>query len=180
MRNSFRVALAAAGTIVLAGAFASPALAATDGSTDATVTVTGGELSITVPATVALSDAAPGGTASGTVANTTVTDTRAGTDGWNVSYTVLAFSNTDLGESIPLANLTATPGSASATSGVGIFAAAAPTIGQGSGAIFGATGVHGNNSATWDTSLALTIPADGLAGVYSTTFIQSVTTDAVG
>jgi hypothetical protein len=42
------------------------------------------------------------------------------------------------------------------------------------GRVQDATDVDGNNTATWDPTIAVTIPADALAGTYSTSFTHSV------
>ncbi|WP_162942832.1 hypothetical protein [Cryobacterium soli] len=187
MRHSTRLAISAVGAIALAGAFASPAFATVispSDDTEATVTVAGGSLSITVPDSVDFGEVAPIQTndpdslASSQVAlrGTAITDTRAGTEGWEVTYSVTPFVNTTTGEALPIDNFFVNPNTTDGVpNGVLTVQPGNPSTGA-TGTIYSAYNVHGNNDAAWTTYLTLKIPANALAGEYTGTFTQSITT----
>jgi hypothetical protein len=186
MRNSTRVAITAVGALVLTGAFASPAFATVDnttGDTSATVTVTGGGLSISVPSSTYFDAVAPIQSyddanlakSYAQVQNTAVTDTRAGTEGWEVTYSVTPFVNAITKEELPAEKIFVNPGGNNGPTGTVTAQAGLPTTGA-TGPIYSGTNVHGNNSVGWSTSITVTIPADALAGDYAGTFTQSITT----
>jgi len=168
MRTATRAGLALVGAVVLAGTTATAASAATDATT-ATVAVTAGALSISVPDSTTLSDAAPGGVATGTLADITVSDLTADELGWTADVTVTAFTSGD--ETLPASGFTYDTGSAVTTGTTTVT----PTDTGATGVVQQATAVRGNNTAEWDAALSLQIPADALAASsYTATITHSV------
>ncbi len=149
------------------------------GDPDTTVTfaVTSGELSMTAPTAANLGSAPPGGTASGALGAVTVTDDRALL---SASWTATA-EETDwttgassTPETIPAADGTYTPGSITTTGTVTsvtgtpitLSSTVAKTVVTGSGV--------GDNTASWNPTIAVAIPAAAVNGTYTGTLTQSV------
>ena len=176
MRKITLAALAFAGAAALAGVTAVPAFAADD-TTPVTVTVSAGALSINAPASESLWEDTPGTSVVTMMQPTVVSDKRSGTAGWVVTVT------------LPVLTGTATSGNATiATTGAGYEAQNADTTGTvwvtkaasftnltTAKTIQTATGVSGNNGATWYGALTIPVPADALADTYSGTLTLSVT-----
>ena len=171
-----KVIIATAAALFAGGgvlAFAVPAFAAT-APTPVTAQVGSGALSIsapivsvnlgTVPAsTSAQSESAPLGAV-------LVTDARAGTLGWVATVSATAFTGP---QTISASALTYTPGTALVV-GVATVTPSTVTGLTAAGAVQTATGVIGINTAAWTPTVAVTIPADALAGTYSSTITHSV------
>ena len=139
-----------------------------------TAEVNGGDLSISAPGSVALGTFLPGTTVNSVdINNNVVTDARAGNLGWTAS--------------VQSTNLTPASGSAILATQMG-YAHLAPATVTGTATVESqsptdlstakpvqvASGVAGNNSATWGYNLSLTIPSDALAGTYNGTITHSV------
>jgi hypothetical protein len=161
------------GTLV----FAEPAFADTSDGTPLTFQVTGGALAITVPTgpvslgSVAASASAQ--TVSAPLGTITVTDSRGGTDGWTVTAGAVDFTGPenisvgtvgDSGYTTPGASTTGVS-NVSATSLDSLF----PTA-----VVQTATDVAGVNSATWNPTISVIIPANAVTGTYSSTITHSV------
>jgi len=167
----FAVTLAAlAGTVTSASA-------ATTGETVTTFAVSADSsgLAITVPVSKNLGSGAPGSSISTTLGAVTVSDTRALLLGnWTASVSATDFSHatvTGANGTIGAANVSYSPGTASASSGL-------PAAGAGgsleqSRTAFSRTGV-GNSSATWDPTVTVSVPAQAVGGTYSGTITHSV------
>jgi hypothetical protein len=158
MRSLTRISLALAGSAALVGSMALPASAV---DTTATVTVSGGVLTMTAPTTLAFGSIAPGGTATGALADVAVNDARAGVIGWSSTVTLGVFTSVTR----PAAGFTASSfsyasGAAVETGTVTVTAATASASG---GAVQTATDVSGNNTATWGSTVSVGIPANALA-----------------
>ncbi|WUH89790.1 WxL domain-containing protein [Streptomyces sp. NBC_00433] len=157
---------------------AASASAASSGSTPVTVTVTTGTLDITVPAgPVSLGTVpalATAQTVSAQLGNVTVTDSRGGTTGW----TVTANGNDFIGPSSTISVSTA--GSSTYTSPLAAVTGTASVAPSDlnplypPGPVQTATGVVGVNSATWNPTITLNLPANTVAGTYTSTIIHSV------
>ncbi|WP_159620647.1 hypothetical protein [Arthrobacter zhaoguopingii] len=169
MRTISRISLSVTASAVLVGSLALPASAA---DTTATVQVTAGGLGISAPAGAGLSSLAPGGTASATVAGVTVTDERAGTIGWNAAVIMTNFTGTTNTNVIPATAASYAPGAAVST-GTATVAATSQTDLSTAKAVQTATGVVGNNTATWDATLSVTAPANALADTYTAVLTHS-------
>lgn len=150
---------------------ASPASAATN----TTFSLTSGALSVTVGGTAALTNAptsVAAQTISGNLGTVTVDDARGGTAGWTASAISSAFTGTGLSLSTAV-NYTGGVVTKTGTSTVadGTQKALGPIIAT---AVVTATGVSGNNTATWNPLLAVTMPAGALAGNYFGTVTTSI------
>src|SRR4051812_19281972 len=112
--------LAAAGLLLGVGV-ASPANA---GDTTTTFVVSGGALTVSVPASAALGSVAPGASLSAQLGSVSVTDLRALlTAAWTASVSSTAFTTGGgtTAETVPLSAVSYWSGAATATSGVGTF-----------------------------------------------------------
>ncbi|TFD83512.1 hypothetical protein E3T61_20960 [Cryobacterium lactosi] len=177
MRTITRASIALIGAIALTGTTALSATAATDPpkDTDATVTVQGGDLTLDVPAALTLNSTGPGAPATGSLGTVTVTDATASTVGWTASITVSDF--TSLVANSPVIPATAFSYTASAATptgaGQGVVTGSGTVTGGASSTVQTATAA-GNNAATWTAEVALTIPANALAGDYTGTLTHSL------
>jgi hypothetical protein len=169
-------------TLILVGAagifslgLAGPVSAA---ETSATVTVTGGALSITVPVSAGnlgtRADTVLGGTISGPLGQVQVTDARAAAAGSGWVATVISTAFTP--PSGPTIGATAVGYTAGPITKVGTatFTANDPTNLTGVVAAVTATGITGDNSATWDPTINVFVAGGMAAGVYSGTITHSV------
>jgi hypothetical protein len=152
-----------------------------DPDTTITFTVTTGLLSMTAPTSANLTTGtgAPGTTISGSLGSVTVTDDRAAL---SPDWTVLA-SETDWttgggtsAETIPATDATYDPGDFTTVGTISVAAASTPPIALANTTVpvvLGTAGV-GDNSATWDPTIAVAIPAFAVGGDYTGTLAQSV------
>jgi hypothetical protein len=157
---------------------AAPAWAATSGGTTASFTLTGGTLSITVPTVPVSLGSSPEAVASqvisGSLGQVQVNDARnpAAGSGWVATVISAAF--------------TPTPGTAIAASAVSYSAGAITKVGTATYtannpgdltatvAVVTATGITGDNSATWNPTISIIVPGGATAGVYSALITHSV------
>jgi uncharacterized repeat protein (TIGR01451 family) len=170
------------GNLILASTVSSAALAnnCLPGSSDSrcgtSIPVVLGVLSITAPASADLGTTAPGGTASGQLGAVRVTDDRAGVVGWTATVSATDFT-TGAGrptETIPVGDVQylidglATTGSATftPTPGTVLSGAAQPIV--------TATNVAGDNSASWNPLIQVSVPSGAVWGTYATTITHSV------
>jgi hypothetical protein len=171
MTIAYATALLIGGAAVLT--FAAPAFAAT-GPTPVTVEVSAGVLAISVPVGADLGTVSASASAQPVTAllgPVLVTDARGGILGWVTSAGSTDFTGAG---AIPAAAMTYTPGQATV---VGI-ASVAPTnltaMTAGGGTVQTASSVTGVNTATWNPSIVVTIPAGAVAGTYHATITHSV------
>ncbi len=163
----------AAGMLILG--LAGPASAA---ETSATVTVTGGALSMTVPANAGnlgtLENTVSGGTISGQLGAVQVSDARAAAagSGWVVTVISTAFTPTS-GPTIGAAAVGYTAGAITKV-GTATFTANNPTNLTGVVPAVTATAITGDDSATWNPTINVFVAGGMAAGVYSGTITQSV------
>jgi hypothetical protein len=163
---------------LLAFGFALPASAAGPGQSAATVTVTGGALSITVPTDGGnlgtRSDTVLGGTISGPLGVVQVSDARsaAAGSGWVASVIASAFTP-PAGPAIAASAVAYNAGTITKV-GTATFTANDPANLTGVVAAVTATGITGDNSATWNPTITVTVPGGVAAGVYSATITHSV------
>ncbi len=164
-----------AGSLVLA--LAGTASAA-PGTTTATVTITGGSLSISVPAVAgSLGTAANtvvGETISGPLGAVTVSDARSAVagSGWVASAISTAFTP-PAGPTIAASAVGYTAGPITKV-GTATFTANDPADLTGASPVVTATGITGDNSATWTPTINVAVPAGTAPAVYSATITHSV------
>jgi hypothetical protein len=186
MRRALTAAvLAVLAVVAIAGAGA-PAFAGRGHKGDkgerTTVVPDAGTLSISVPATADLGTTGPGSTAAGKLGTVTVSDTR---NLLTVSWTASVISSdftTGGGtppETIPASVVSYWSGSATDTSGIGVFTPGQPNASLAvpiatSKAAFTVTLGIGNNSASWNPNLRIAVPLTALAGKYTGTVTHSV------
>jgi hypothetical protein len=146
------------------------------------ITIAGGALAITVPASTALPGAAPSGTTSAPLGTVTVTDQRGiASASWTATVTGTAFvtGGGTAPETIPSTQVTYWSGPATATAGTGTF-----TTGQASAGAavnltaprtaFSLTSGSPVNSVSWNPTLSVSVPAAAVAGTYTATITHSV------
>jgi hypothetical protein len=165
---------------LMAAATALPADGATSGGTTATFQLSGGALSITVPATANLGTAATGATAiGGPLGVVQVTDARGSTVAtWTATALSGAFT-AGAGQTIPAADVNYWSGVATSTTGVGVFtpgqAAAVNEVAiNAAQTAFALTAGVGNNQATWNPTIDIHLPGSTTAGTYAGTITHSV------
>lgn len=188
MRAPARPIVILSGTTLLLGiAAATPVFAATTDTTAATFVVNAGALAITVPPSpVSLGSAATGtATLSAQLGTVSVTDQRGLVSG---SWTASVSATTNFTTGAGTANETISKGQASYWSGQATFSSGAgpPTLtpGQANAATrvalsssrtaFSVSGAVGNNAASWNPTLVISIPTAAVAGTYSGTIAHSV------
>lgn len=170
-----RSLLVAVAVGMLALAVALPAAA---DPTTATVTVTGGSLSITVPADAGnlgtWVNSVGGGTISGPLGQVQVNDARsaAAGSGWVASVISTAFTP-PAGPAIPASAVGYTAGTITKV-GTATYTANNPGNLTGVVPAVTATGITGDNSATWNPTINVAVPGGMAAGVYSATITHSV------
>jgi hypothetical protein len=162
---------------------ADPANAATTGNTTTTFAVTGGALAITVPpSTVSLGSGTPGTQITAQLGAVQVTDARALlAAAWTSSVTATNFTTGGgtAPETVPNSAVSYWSGPATATTGFGTFTpgqantAAAVTLATSRTAFTLTSGV-GGNSATWNPTLIVSVPAAAVVGTYTGTVTHSV------
>lgn len=156
--------------IFLAGA----ALPASADTTAATFSLTGGDLTLSVGATAALTNEASGVAANvitGTLGQVAVTDARGGTAGWVTSAASTTFTGTGLSVS---AGVAYTNGAVTESGTNTIAAVTSAALTTTAAAVATATSVSGNNTASWNPTLDVSMPAGALTGDYAGTVTTSL------
>jgi hypothetical protein len=130
-----------------------------------------------VPASADLGSIATGGTATVGLGTVTVTDNRAlpGAS-WTATVSSTDFTNTvtpvDL---IPAGDASYLVSMLDTTTGSATFTPTPVTVLSGSPqAVVTATGANGDNSATWDPQIKISVPSTAVAGTYTATITHSV------
>jgi hypothetical protein len=157
---------------------ASSADAAGGADPDTTVTfaVTTGALSMSAPVSVDLGSGAPGTTISGALGPVTVTDDRALL---SASWTTTASSSDwTMGSATPTETIAAAdvgydPGSITTTGTITATGTPITLSGTATPVVTGTAGV-GDNTATWDPTISVAVPASAVGGTYTGTLTQSV------
>jgi hypothetical protein len=152
-----------------------PAAAA---DTTATVTVTGGFLSITAPASAGnlgtRANTVGGGSISGLLGQVQVVDARsaAAGSGWVASVISEAFTP-PAGPALAASNVSYTAGAITKV-GTATYTANNPSNLTGVSPAVTATGITGDNSATWNPTITVNIGGGMASGVYSAVITHSV------
>lgn len=170
MRKSHIAISAAVSAVALA--VLSPGLASA-ADTNATFTITGGELAISAPESQELTIDGTAGAlqvAGGNITDITVTDARQTTGGWvatAISTDFASAADNVTADNVDYSAFGLEPtGTVTAEAGAGQLDAAVPVV--------TATGVSGANTVTWSGAVTVTLPADVLAGAYTGTITHSV------
>ena len=158
-------------------AYSSSGPSAGDPSTTLTFAVDSGELSMSAPVTAALGSGDPGTTIGPTpIGAVTVIDDRAALD---ASWTATAQS-TDFTtgggtapETIPATDVSYDPGTVT-TTGTVTATPSSITLSNDAQTVLTATGIIGDNTASWDPALSVAVPASAVSGTYTATLTQSV------
>ncbi|MCU1457207.1 MAG: Nucleoporin 62kDa-like protein [Actinomycetia bacterium] len=175
-----RIPVAVTAFLLVFAAFVSiPAASAdTTGATSATVTITGGFLSLTVPVDAGSLgtriNSVGGGTISGPLGQVQVSDARsaAAGSGWVASVTSTAFTP-PAGPAIPASAVGYTVGPITKV-GTATYTANDPPNLTGVAPVVTATGITGDNSATWNPTINVAVPGGMAVAVYSATITHSV------
>jgi hypothetical protein len=148
------------------------------GPTTTTFTVNAGALTITVPATAVLGSGAPGTTIGPTpLGAVTVTDNRALlVAAWTatVSSTTFITGAGTVSETIPVADATYTTGSPTHTGVLLVTPTPSVTLSATAQTVVAGTIGVGNNSASWNPTIAVAVPASAVTGLYTGTITHSV------
>jgi hypothetical protein len=175
-----------AGTPTTAGTYSFTLKVTDSASATATqagsLTITAGSLSISVPATATLPTVVPGGRASGQLGTVTVTDTRgSGPATWTATVSATAFitGGGSAGETIPLTSTSYWSGPATAVTGSGTLTPGQPlsinAVNLSSArAAFSLAAGSSLNSASWNPTLVISVPAAAIGGRYTATITHSV------
>src|SRR5450432_2171582 len=163
---------------MLGAAVAAPASAATAGGTTTSFTLTGGALSITVPSAPVSLGSSPEAVAaqvvSGSLGQVQVNDARnpAAGSGWVATVISAAFTPVS-GTAIAASAVSYTAGAITKV-GTATYTANNPADLTGVVAVVTATGITGDNSATWNPTISVAVPGGAVAGVYSALITHSV------
>ena len=159
-------------------ASATPASAASAGGTTASFTLVGGSLSITVPpATVSLgsaSEAVAAQVISGPLGQVQVNDARdpAAGSGWVATVISAAFTPS-AGPAIAASAISYSAGAITKV-GTATYTANDPVDLTGVVAVVTASGITGDNSATWNPTISIAVPGGMVAGIYAALITHSV------
>jgi hypothetical protein len=168
------LAIAIAGLTLLAGA--TPASA--DEPSTASITVTGGALIITVPPSAGSlgtrENSVAGGTVSGPLGEVQVSDARSAVagSGWVASVISTAFTPPS-GPAIPASAVSYSAGPIVKV-GTASYTANDHANLTAVGAVVTASGITGDNSATWNPVISVAVPGGMAANVYAATITHSV------
>jgi hypothetical protein len=153
-----------------------PAAGSGDPATAVTFAVTSGALTMTAPTSASLGSGAPGGSISSQLGTVTVADNRAlASASWTatVSSTTFITGAGTGAEIIPTADIFYDPGAITTTGIItvtptGVVLSATPQ------AVVAGTAGAGNNSASWNPRLVVTVPFSAVSGTYTGTVTHSV------
>lgn len=171
------------GDLILASTVSSAALGnnCLPGSSDprcsTSIPVILGVLSITAPASADLGTAAPGGTASAQFGVVQVSDDRAGVVGWTatVSATDFTTGGGTPAETIPVHDVLYLIDGFASTTGSATFTPTPETdLSSAAQPVVTATNVAGDNSASWNPLIQVSVPSGAVTGTYSATITHSV------
>ncbi len=179
--DRFRLLVVSLGATCLAAGLAvgvAAPVSALPGDTTATITLTGGALAITVPVAAGnlgtAANTVEGETISGPLGEVQVLDARspAAGSGWVASVISTAFTP-PAGPAIAASAVSYTAGAITKV-GTATYTANDPPALTGVSPAVTATGITGDNSATWNPTISVAVPGGLAAGVYSATITHSV------
>jgi large repetitive protein len=143
-----------------------------------TVPVVTGVLSITAPASASVGSGSPGGTVTGALGTVAVTDNRAlAAASWTATVSASSFT-TGTGtaaQTIPAGDAFYDISGLTGTTGTARFAFTPVTNLSGAAqSVVTATNASGTNSASWNPTVVVNVPAAAVAGGYTGTITESV------
>lgn len=153
-----------------------PAASAADPDTTMTFTVTVGDLSMSAPASANFESGAPGTSISGPLGQVVVTDNRALlTAAWTAtaSSTNWVTGSGTGNETIPNSDTTYDPGVVAHTGTITTTPHAITLSTSPQAVVTGSAGV-GDNTASWNPTITVAIPAAAVGGAYVATLTQSI------
>lgn len=161
--------------VFLAAIFGIQPIASSASITSLTLNITGGSLSISAPTTFDLGSTGSPAAFSVKMSSVTVTDNRGvvSDGGWIASTIASALTPTAGGPAIPAALMSYTPGTFTKT-GTSVLTAFNVITLEGVIPIVTATGIAGNNEATWSPTISIAIPSGFAIGAYTGTITHSV------
>ncbi|MEA2550542.1 MAG: hypothetical protein QOE25_311 [Actinomycetota bacterium] len=154
------------------------ATAATSGTSAATITIQSGFLSITVPTNAGnlgtRTNSVLGGTISGSLGEVQVSDARGSAAGsaWVASAISSAFTPA-AGPAIPASAVGYQAGTITKV-GTATYTSNDPSDLTAVSAVVTATGITGDNSATWNPTINIAVPGGMAPGIYAATITHSV------
>ncbi|MFE6505771.1 hypothetical protein [Kitasatospora sp. NPDC057738] len=167
-----RILPAAAASVALVLVQPGFADAAADPSTTVTFTVTSGALSMSVPASAALGSGAPGTQISSPIGPVTVTDNRALLSAsWTVTVSETDFTNGS--STVAATNAAYTVGAVTTTGTITATPTNVTLSNSSQVVVTGSAGV-GDNTASWDPTVSVALPAAAISGAYTGTLTHSV------
>lgn len=152
------------------------ALPASAADTVTTFALTGGSLAVSVQATAALTNEATSVAANditGSLGAVSVTDDRGGTVIWNATGASTAFKGALTGGSSSTA-VTYTAGVVTETGTITVADGTVKTLTATAVSVVAPTSLSGNNTASWNPTLVVSMPAGALKDTYSGTVTTSV------
>lgn len=170
--------LLASTAYALTSSVTSPAFADTSGTTPMKLTITGGVLAISVPSSQvdlgSRANTVNGGIINGRLGQVQVTDARsaAAGSGWVASVVSSAFTPPS-GATIGAANIGYTAGDIAKT-GTATYTANNPRDLTGAVPAVTATGITGDNSATWNPTINVAVAGGTLANSYTAVITHSL------
>jgi len=173
MRTLTRSAIVLSAAVALVGVSAVPAMAV-DAPSDIEVAVNAGELSITSEAIV-MPNVAPGVASTSAAFAVAVGDLRAQSElGWVTTVSMTELTGATAANVLSPALATYTSTTAAFTGIVSIANAASVTDLTEATPVQTATAISGNNTAGWNSTLSVAVPAAALADTYRAVLTQSV------
>jgi len=152
-----------------------PATSATAADTETTFTLTGGSLNLTAAGAATLGDSTSGDTSiTGQLGTVSVNDARGGVSGWGATAASEDFTHSSANAGSTSTAISYTGGDVTESGTVTIADGTATALTAEPAAVATATDVNGNNTASWNPTLDVTLPSSALAGAYSATVTTSV------
>jgi hypothetical protein len=147
-----------------------------DPDTTVTFTVTSGALTMTAPTAATLGSGAPGTIVSGALGSVTVTDDRALLSAtWTATASASDWTTGGgtPAETIPAGDVSYDPGTVTTTGTITATGTPVTLSDTAQPDVTGSAGI-GDDTASWDPTLAVAVPAPAVGGPYTGTLTQSV------
>ena len=186
MRTMFRLLAGVTAALMMATVFAGAAAAdpTPDAGTSVTFEILPGTLDISAPESAYIKKVSLDGDLTGPLGPVTATDSRGVRDAsWSASVTATDFTTGDRSadETIPATQIDYWSGTATSTTGVGVFTPGQATAGDAKPldtvaalTAFSRAAETGLSSATWDPTLTVNMNSQTVAGIYSGSLTHSV------